>query len=632
MRSSALSMLLASILLGSGTALAQPSPDLKPATFYVCTAAAQVVEVSQDDTGTASTVIATGTGSFSDCVVGPDGGLYIGNDTQIVRIYPGVGATPHVITSADVVASGLTSPARALSFNVWTLYINTESSGIYQSIGTIDYDSIQRHLTFSPETAVAILPVVPPGGHGLTFDVEGNMVIASGGSLLRSATHQYVADYATPANLGVNGSTPFGLALNTCQDVLFTDTSSRRLKLLVKGGGSGVQNTSVTFARKNLPLNLEVDSSNRAYVLLAEDEIGTNAKVVLAAPTGAKLTDATNCANLTVGSEPLVDLKAGLKPGGISGLTSAQAVGIAVAPTAHQLSIDFSTQSACDKGITFDFGYHNVTFYFANCPSTTISVKAQKSLLGDVQFDLPDLPAHPDIHSMPYSALGGLPLEYVLNASPALNTLGVVPSRIKYGFFTQEPIGQPGLARAGCLDNELSCDPAAQDEVGGDSPGKYRQDVTKDFWDVEALDAAGGEGERDFSKRVVYNSSLGIGRDCVFAGPFEQPLDSNNPLFNSPQTIKISLRATGTNCTGGQVHVSIVRVFPDHFEPQEVTSSVQTGNLMEAQANGKYTYSLNASGLNTKNATKAKPAQFEITLWGDVAPLLAAPKKFSISK
>ena len=48
------------------------SPDV-----YVCTAAAQVVKI-YGATG-AKTLFANGTGSFDDCVVGPDGDPYIAN-------------------------------------------------------------------------------------------------------------------------------------------------------------------------------------------------------------------------------------------------------------------------------------------------------------------------------------------------------------------------------------------------------------------------------------------------------------------------------------------------------------------------------------------------------------------------
>ena len=47
---------------------------------YVCTAAAQVVKI-YGATG-AKTLFANGTRSFDDCVVGPDGDLYIANGLQ----------------------------------------------------------------------------------------------------------------------------------------------------------------------------------------------------------------------------------------------------------------------------------------------------------------------------------------------------------------------------------------------------------------------------------------------------------------------------------------------------------------------------------------------------------------------
>ena len=610
-----LSAVLASLLLASAAIGAEsPAGPQSSPSFYVCTADAQVIKYAA---GVAS-IAANGTGTFDDCVVGPDGGVYIANGAQVVRFYPSDSPLPVTIT--DVVASGLPSAARGLAFNVKTLYINTQSSGVYAAQG-----SGTASLSFS--SASQVLAVTPSGGHGLTFDVEGNLAIASGGSLLRSTTPQYASAYsaAVAVNLGSTGGTPFGLALNTCQNVVYTDPSSQKLKRLVKSGSSfTVSDTNIAFTKKDLPLNVEIDSSNRTYVLTGEDAAGANAKVVLAEPAnaGADATGAAwiaTCGNFTLTT--LLDLKASLSgQNAIAGLISANAVGLAVVPTAHKLSKNLSG-TGCDQGTEFNFGYHTLTMYFAACPGSTISVTANKSKLADVQFDPLVFPAaiNPAIHGVPYSPLGGFPVEYVLNASPALT---VLPSRTKYSFFTQDGIARAGLART------------TNETIGGTTPGVYDQDVSHDFWDVGALDASVGGGD-DFSKHIVYNTGLDPARSCTIDPTLEQPLNSGNPLFNSPQTIKIAPHVSGTNCDGGHIYVSIVRVFTasdgsQSFAPQIVSSGTQTDNVMDSLNNGKYVYNLDATRLDTTGATKKNPAQFLITMWGDVAPF--KNQGFEVSK
>ena len=68
---------LAALLLPPAVAIAQP-------TLYVCTPAAQVLQVN-GTTGTTS-VLFTGSGTFHGCVLGPDGRLYIANDNKIMRL------------------------------------------------------------------------------------------------------------------------------------------------------------------------------------------------------------------------------------------------------------------------------------------------------------------------------------------------------------------------------------------------------------------------------------------------------------------------------------------------------------------------------------------------------------------
>ncbi len=76
-------------LLGASTvATAQPGPIPYPGNTgvhpvaYICTASAQVVRVTTPGGVATASVFANGIGVFDDCVVGPDGLLYVANGQQ----------------------------------------------------------------------------------------------------------------------------------------------------------------------------------------------------------------------------------------------------------------------------------------------------------------------------------------------------------------------------------------------------------------------------------------------------------------------------------------------------------------------------------------------------------------------
>ena len=99
----------------------------------------------------------------------------------------------------------------------------------------------------------------------------------------------------------------------------------------------------------------------------------------------------------------------------------------------------------------------------------------------------------------------------------------------------------------------------------------------------------------------------------------------------------------GANCAGAQVRLSIVRVFDATLKgacqvissPASATYETQTvqatnrtppegqENVFEV-VNSSYRFNLDTTVLNTDGATAANPAQFIITIWGQLAP----PKNF----
>jgi len=202
--------------------------------------------------------------------------------------------------------------------------------------------------------------------------------------------------------------------------------------------------------------------------------------------------------------------------------------------------------------------------------------------------------------------MGAFAMQFVLHASKDNLDLSTLPHYIQtYAFNTQEKMFTPGLARREEKDLTLPFD----------------ENITSDVWNVDPIIGVRGVGG---SKHTLFNSSLA--KACVLDSKFQEPLNSNNPLFNGPQTLFIEIGATDANgkpCDGGTLHVSLLRCADvgcqdGPFEPQLVTSSVQSGNVMSPLGKGKYGYNLDLTVVNTSGA-EVSSVQFVITVWSDIA-------------
>jgi len=526
--------------------------------------------------------------TFDDCVVGPDGWLYL--STAVGSTYSVQRLNLSNVSGGLELLTTLTSKARGLAFNVATLYINTASLGVKRLEG-ISEDHI------SPYPAPVSSPSGSGSGRGLVFDVSGTMRFASV-TELRTSPPLYSAN-----NLLLSGLAPFGVAVNTCGEVTFADTASQKIRHVV--GGVAVD-TDIDFSggeSSDMPLYIEIDSSNQIYIVTGTDTYGANARIWRATPTGGpllstcgtyELTELANLDDLYCGGDCSTDL------------ASDRAIGIALPPTSHSLTHTFAP-SALSCNHVFNFGYHALSLTFETCPDLTLDVIATKSFLDDVSFDPP---LDPSTKGMRYSPLGGFLLQYTLlpeSECEECSSPAIPPFLAKYGFFTQDVIKKPGVARSA---SDTLTDP-------------YNQDVTSDFWDVGSLDPSGGERGDDFSRRIVFNADLTGGSGNCSAGPFEEPLQSGNPLFKSNQDVKIAFKMNGAGCLAGTLHVSIVRIVGTSFVPMTVKSksNAQTGNVMSISGQ-KYRYNLDTNGYPL--------GDYLITIWGDVISPIS--KAFKITK
>jgi hypothetical protein len=574
-----------------GAALSMPVLASAQTSAYICTPDAQVLRYTPGSTGPVTDLWYTGNKkeAFDDCVVGPDGWLYIASGSSILRLDL---STP-TATGAAPLLSLVGSAARGLAFNINTLYINTATTGVYTLAGVA---GPADPLTF-PNAATPLPSVAAADGHGIAFDVLGNLIVSAGAAVLQAPVALAPPLYATPAtSLLTRTGTVFGVAVNTCGEVVYADKGTRSLMRRPKGAAAST--TLATFASPDYPVAVEIDSNNNLYVVTAQSDTGSAGKLW---KFDGSLSN--GCAAPAAPAGPIVDLSALLSGSAkLKGLLSARALGLALAPTDASLTRTF-TPAQCSN--LYNFGYHTVRLTFADC-SVPFSVKidALKSKPTQVNFSAP---LDAGLEGLRYSPMGGYIVQYILNDRVATTSTPVPGPPFlfdaQYGFYTQETLGTPGIARA---ETHGVADP-------------FNESVISDFWDVGVLDAASGERGDDFSKRVLYNSALAtLSTDCaISAADWEEPLNTGNPLFKVGQNVKVAFTAktsTGAACGGGgTMHLSVVRTSPSPLAMQ-VTQSVggaQTLNIM-SNTGDRYSFNLDTSLFGT--------GTFQLTVWGDKLP------------
>jgi hypothetical protein len=557
---------LAALLLVPAEAIAQP-------TVYVCTQAAQVVAI--DATTKAAAVIYSGSGSFDDCALGPDGRLYVANGNQVLRF------DPQNAFGTDEPVATLPTAARGLSFNITTLYVSTAGSGLWAFPGMSE--APQGGPFASPTAAAFALGA----GQGTTFAIAGPLWLVSGATVRQS-----LPPYTTSASLATAGlTTPIGVGVNTCGNLLVGDETSQSITRFGSNGaslGTYLNFNQINALKKYFPSHFEIDASNRTYVVADSTTAGKNALIVRAGPALDGVEPTSSCASTTQ-----VEILAELSQQAITGLLSNRAVGIAVGPTNHRITRTFAPNSCGSK--LYNFGYHTVKVTVEQCfEEFSLTVSALKSKPSDVTFDSNPLEFPSPPSPMRYSPLGGFAMQYRYDAPLPQPLVDFNTFSAQYGFFTQEAVGTPGVARA----------------PGDNLLDPFTENVSHDYWDVGALDAAAGDDRgNDFSKRVVFNS--GLAQTCSFGG-FQEPLDTGNPQFNNPQNIKIAFKLNGAECSGGTLFVSIAKLEGNDFVVQQVTSGQQVDNIMDSSGPGNYHYNLESSGY--------VPGTYQITIWGNLVP------------
>ncbi|HET7217424.1 MAG TPA: hypothetical protein VFJ02_05225, partial [Vicinamibacterales bacterium] len=488
---------------------------------------------------------------------------------------------PQDAFGTDETVATLSSATRGLSFNITTLYVSTAASGLWAFPGM----SLAPQGGPFPSPSAAAAPA--GAGQGTTFAIAGPLWFVSGTTVRQSLPPYATSSALVPAGL----TTPVGVGVNTCGNLLVGDQTTQTITRYSTAGallGTYLNFSQINALKKYFPNHFEIDASNRTYVVADSTTSGKNALIVRAGPALDGVDPTSSCASTTQ-----LEILAELSPQAIPGLVSNRAVGIAVGPTNHRITKTFAPNSCGSK--LYNFGYHTVKVTFEQCLAPfSLTVSALKSKPSQVIFDqnTTEFPSTPS--PMRYSPLGGFAMQYRYDAPLPTPFVDFNTYSAQYGFFTQEIVGTPGVARA----------------PGDNLLDPFTQNVSHDYWDVGALDAAAGDDRsNDFSKRVVFNS--GLAASCTFGG-FDEPLDTGNPQFNNPQNIKIAFKLTGTGCSGGTLFVSVAKLEGNDFVVQPVSSGQQVDNMMDSSGPGNYHYNLDSSGY--------VPGIYQITIWGNVVP------------
>lgn len=557
-------------------ALAPPWIASAQVTTFICTPDAQVLKqvVNPDGSSGGTSVWYSGgkTETFYGCKVGPDGWLYFTSGASVRRLDLN---TPTPAGAAPIV-SLLPTAGRSIAFNVTTLYANTLSSGIQTLVGV---RGSSDPLSF-PDPVTQLFSVSPTDGHGIAFDVPGNLILSSGSNVLKAAVNLVFPFYTNaPASVASRTSTVFDTAVNTCGEIIYADKQTRSVRRQAKGG---IESTLATFPNPaDYPGGIDIDSNNNIYVLTMQSDSGAAAKMWRIA---GSLSNGCAAATPTLVVD-FTTLLSGMNK--VKGLKSDRALAVTATPTDASLTQSFSAAQCSNL---YDFGYHTVRLTFDDCTVPfSVTVDALKSKPSDVTFggEIPVTAQH-----VPYSPLGGFVTQIRLNdrIGPSGPLTGLFGFNGQLGYFAQVIVGTPGLGRA-----------------AGDSPtAPYLENVWTDFWDVNVHDAAVGDRGPDFSKRVVFNVPLSAtAADCtVKLADYGQPFNTQQPLYKVTQNVQIEFiptTSTGEPCGGGgTIRVSVARLdpLPVTLLLAESSGNAQTMNIMSNQGN-KFWFNLDTTGFGT---------------------------------
>jgi len=654
-------------------------------TAYVSTGAGnQILTIANADGVNGSpavSVLCTGDSTFvpEDVVVGPDGLLYIADTTfnRIWRLDPG--NPPSSCNLAEKIydangATGCTDPSSGIlpapsiscpsapegpsfvsepnstSTGSLDMVFNTHgpsATGVWKMQGIASLPSgCSAALTCTLPKPARVIQPFTTAGEGIEFDILGNMLMVdqANGKVFRKTP-----PFSGTASAFISSlSSPFGIAVNACGDILVASgTNVNRYNATTGAAFSD----HLSFSNTDKPKFLEVDSGNRLYVVTASKESGQGGKVWRINP--ASSTNPISSCTLPSGPPPapIADL-GGLKKT-VAGLDSGNALGLGVSATNFTSQVQCFTASGAANGKLYNFGHHTI---FLSCDNliqpfcmkvTALKSRPTNGSQPEVAFTLPfSCPSSatgtftvPNPVCMHYGSQHGFCTQYVEQTCTAPSCATPVPDTnvcssftFKIGFFSDDLVDLPGAAHV-----EVPGEESVPPQTIAANP--YNQCVTQDFYTAPGpgLDyAARGTN----SKHVVFNSDLAFNGVITLNSPVSSCGIASltcNPQFNFGQNISTKFTLTdavsGAAITQATERLSILRIqhttngtITNEFVPQTVVSTNNSSfeNFFNANSSGMYSFGVDSSAFDP--LPKGTSAVYQFTIWGNGA----APFSFNI--
>jgi hypothetical protein len=647
------------------------------ATVYVSTAAGnQILAIN----GPTVSVLCSGGNKFvpEDIVVGPDGLIYVANTTQnqVWRIDPravgsscvsGVGTEKIYDLKTTVGCSDISgahppvsscpsgpegpsfvSEPTANSTGSLDLVFNTHTSNSTQGVWTIPGIAslaIGCAATNSCPAPVRIIQRFSNAGEGIEFDNPGDifMVDQAGNRVFEKTPPLFpvINPLVGAATAVITGLTsPVGVAVDTCNDVLVTSSLSIQR---YNPANAAHPLDSVSFTGSDIPRFMEIDSSDRLYVVTAADESGTGGKVWLIALSPVSPPGLASCTLASKTPTLIANLAALKSAKSVANLSSGNALGLGLSAT------DFTSQIQCfTAGDTtaklFNFGNNTVT---AKCDNTehafcmqitTLKSRPTNSSNPEVTFNSPlqcqaqdgtpsfTVPSPVCVH---YSSQHGFCTQYreqptdMISGQPIpdsqFNTLYCPDPNfhVRAGFFSLDTLDFPGGAHT-------ETDTLGQFTI---ATKPFDDCPTTDIWGTVGPGIDSGAGTLRNSKHVVFTSSFLTENGVI---TLKQPALSNNPQFNvGTQNISVKFNlndaATGAPITNAIERLSIIRV--SDLLPQAVVASNNSSfeNFFTSNGSGQYSFNVDTSFF-TLDRPHGSTATYQLTIWGNDAQ----PFTFSI--